>query len=96
MRQSQSVNFEISISGRNDGTLEAMYIQLLNETVHHTEEIKEDILLADYTDDGRLVGIEVLSPVRLADLVKLIKESKVRKNFRKFVGKSAPRDLVMA
>ncbi|HZL37150.1 MAG TPA: hypothetical protein VFC78_17655 [Tepidisphaeraceae bacterium] len=64
--------------------------------VHHTKEIKEDTLLADYTEDGCLIGIEVLSPVRIADLEKLVTQADLRKTFRKFVETSAPGQLVIA
>lgn len=90
------ISFEISTSGRNDGTLEAVYIQILDAVVHATKEIKPDVMLADYTDDGRLIGIEILSPVKLSELERVVKQQKLRKNFRRFVEASAPREMVTA
>ena len=82
------------VSATDEEALEGF--QLLAATVHHTKEIKEDVLLADYTADGRLVGIEILSPVRISDLLKLVHQEKAKPSFRKFLKNSAPRDLVTA
>ena len=60
-----------------------------------TKEIIEDTLLADYNGDGELLGIEVLAPVRLADLTKQVDQPR-RNSFRKFVRRSAPATLVYA
>jgi hypothetical protein len=47
------VNSRLSGDARSgvvsDGTVEAMYIQLLDEPVARTEEIQEQAMLADYT-----------------------------------------------
>lgn len=96
MPKMQTVSFEISTSGRDDGTVEAAYIQLLDEKVHRTREIMEDILLADYTEDGRLIGIEVLAPVKFSDLEQLVDPMGVRESFHRFLKGSAPRELVTA
>lgn len=88
--------FELSVSGRNDGTLEAAYIQLLDATVHKTVEIREGILLADYADDGRVVGIEILAPVKLCEVIELVKEDELRDIFRGFLTRSVSRELVTA
>ena len=96
MSKKNTVSFEFSVSGREDGTLEAAYIRILNEDVATTKEIEEDILLADYTSDGRLVGIEILAPTKLSELVKLIKQRDLKLPFRNFVEKSASREFVIA
>jgi uncharacterized protein YuzE len=96
MRNGRSTNFELSVSGRDDGTLEAAYIQILDAPVHCTREIEEDVLLADYAVDGRLVGVEILAPVRLADLEHLIEEGDMRTNFGRFLSRSVPHELVTA
>jgi uncharacterized protein YuzE len=95
--QTHGISFEISISGRNDGTLEALYVQIIPElSVSRTEEIRRDVLLADYAEDGRLVGVEVLAPVRIADIEKLVKDKSFQKAFREFLNRSAPKELVTA
>ena len=96
MDKPQAINFEISISGRDDGTIEAMYIQIFNGEVHHTKEILEDTLLADYADDGRIVGIEVLAPVRISDIKALVLDHELNERFAEFVERATPRDLVVA
>jgi len=86
--------FEISISGRDDGTLEALYIRCADGKVHHTEEIKEDIVMADYDANNNLLGIEILAPVKLRVLADLIDEAH-RNPFKKFVRKSAPKKFLV-
>ena len=90
-----TVAFELSVTAGDDGTPEAMYICLSRGKVAKTDEIQQDVLLADYDRQGRLVGIEVLAPVRLSDLAKLVDERK-RTPFRRFVRKSAPHELVLS
>ena len=76
--------------------IEAAYIHLSSKKVVHTREIKVDVLLADYSADGKLVGIEILAPVTIEDLQKLVKEPARKKSFRKFVKTSAPSQLITA
>jgi uncharacterized protein YuzE len=89
----QIVGFELSLSGRNDGTLEAAYFRFKSGKVKKTKEVIEDTLLADYNAEGELLGIEVLAPVRLGDLTKQVDLPR-RSSFRKFVRQSAPAELV--
>ena len=92
----QPIGFEISISARDDGTLEALYIRLSRNKVASTKEIPgNDEVLADYDSSGKLVGIEVLSPVRLRKIVQLVDEPR-RKPFRRFIKNAAPEELVNA
>jgi len=86
--------FQLSTSGRRDGTIEAVYIRLSNAKVARTEEVSESILLADYDARGRLVGIEVLAPVRIADLARMV-DDPVRGPFRKFVKQAVPEPFVI-
>ena len=67
--RSRDIGFELAISARDDGTLEAMYIRLRDGVVDHTQEVIPGILMADYDAKGELYGLEVLAPVRLSDLM---------------------------
>ena len=88
------IGFEISISARDDGTLEALYIRLSRNKVSRTKEVPgQDEVLADYDSSGKLVGIEILSPVKLRKLVRLVDEPR-RRSFRRFVQTAAPEELV--
>jgi len=87
--------FELSASGREDGRLEAVYIRLRAGRSAKTREIIEDTLLADFDTRGRLIGVEILAPVKLSDLTQLVREPR-RAPFRKFVRKIAPPDLIVA
>jgi len=95
MRTQVPIGFEISISGNDDGTLEAAYITLREGKAARTREIVEDIVLADYDSRGRLIGIEILAPVKLSKLTPLVEEKR-RKPFRNFIKTQAPEDLVLA
>jgi uncharacterized protein YuzE len=95
-RQQRIGSFELSISARADGTIEAAYISLRpGASVAKTKEISADVLMADYNRAGELVGIEILAPVRIAELAKLV-EPRKREPFKRFVKRSAPRELVSA
>jgi hypothetical protein len=59
MTKTKPIGFEVSISARDDGTLDAVYIQFCHRKIARTVEIVKDLLLADYSTDGRLVGIEL-------------------------------------
>jgi hypothetical protein len=62
--------------------------------VAKTREIVEDILLADYDSRGRLLGVEILAPVKLSALLRLVEQPR-RKPFRKFITRAAPEDFVL-
>ena len=89
------IGFEISVSGRDDGTLEAIYIRFQDGTVSETKEIMDDVLLADYDRRGELLGIEILAPVKISDLMRLVEEPRKRP-FRKFIKQTAPEEFVHA
>ena len=93
MSKRKTISFQVSISGRDDGTIAAVYVVFSHEAAAYTTEIVESELLADYNDRDELIGIEILAPVRLRDLTKLVDKS-VRDPFRKFVKKSVPSDFV--
>ncbi len=94
MRVQRQAGFEMSISARNDGTIEAVYILVRDDKAARTKEIVEDVLLADYNSRGQLVGIEILAPVKIAKITMLVDESR-RRPFRRFVRDRAPKELVL-
>lgn len=95
MKTQEIVGFELSTSARNDGTIEAIYISFSPcGKVARTEEIHGDILLADYDDDDKLIGLEILAPVKISELAKLVEGPK-RAPFKKFVRSAAPHDFVL-
>ncbi len=95
MRSRTTIGFEMSISARDDGTIEALYILVRDEKATRTKEIVEDILLADYNKRGQLIDIEVLAPVKIAKITTLMEEPR-RRPFRRFVKEQAPNELVLA
>ena len=95
MASRRLIGFEMSISARDDGTLEAVYILVRDRKVAKTVEILPDILMADYDRRGELVGIEILAPVKLSRLTSLVEKPK-RRSFRRFVQETAPGELIQA
>lgn len=59
-----------------------------------TKEIDQDALLADFDSRGRLMGLEVLAPVKLSALLKQVK-APARKPFKRFLQFTAPREFVV-
>ncbi len=90
-----ALTFELSVSGRNDGTLEAAYIRFRVGKVKRSREVIEDTLIADYDAQDNLLGVEILAPVKLSELTKLVERPR-RLSFRKFVKTSGPPYLVQA
>jgi uncharacterized protein YuzE len=91
--ESEIIGFEISVSARDDGTLEAVYFRFREGKVAESRELDEDVMVADYDAQGRLLGVEILAPVKVSELEKLVEMSR-RPAFKRFVEKSVPRDLV--
>lgn len=90
-----AAGFELSISARSDGAIEAVYLRLLDAPVASTREVIESVLLADYTADGALVGLEILGPVHISDLEALVDQAR-RATLRRFLESTAPRTLIAA
>jgi uncharacterized protein YuzE len=93
-----STEFGLTVSAREDGTLEAAYVQLSKNQVARTEELIESVLLLDLDSRGAIVGIEILAPVSISVVMNLAKrlEEPQRKSFKKFLKASAPPALVHA
>jgi uncharacterized protein YuzE len=87
------IGFEISVSARDDGTIEAAYFHFLSGEVAETREVEEDVAFADYDADGNLLGIEIIAPVRIKAIEKLVKGDR-RRGFKKFAQGSLPHELV--
>lgn len=95
VKTKRQITFELSVSGRNDGTVEAAYICLSpHSAVTKTVEVKRNELLADFDSKGNLVGVEILAPVKLRKIASLVKKP-VKTPFRTFIRKSVPRELVL-
>ena len=92
---SRVVGFEISISARGDGTLEAVYIRVNEGKVSKTVEVVTDVVLADYSASNKLIGMEILAPVKLSKITGLVDRSR-RLSFKKAVKSAAPPRLVLA
>lgn len=64
------------MTASDDGAIGVAYIRLKKGRVARTREIDGDALLADYDARGNLIGIEILAPVRIPQLVGLVDEGR--------------------
>ena len=90
--------FGLTVNSREDGTSVAAYIRISGNQVARTEELIQSVLLVDFDHDGNLVGIEILAPVEISQVIEIADrlEAKQREAFQKFVRSSAPPGLVLA
>lgn len=88
----QASGLALSVSARDDGSLEAAYLRISDKQVASTEELVESVLLVDFDQGGRLVGIEILAPVKITQVLQLADrlEASQRSAFENFVRSSAP------
>ena len=93
MSKKRVIGFEVSIRGRDDGTVEAIYVTFLPHKVAKTVEVEEDQLLVDYNRRGEIVGIEILAPVRIRTLTRFVRDDQ-RPSFRKFIRSTVPDTFV--
>lgn len=88
-------NFNLSISARENGTLEAAYIQLSDAPIALTREIGGAVVV-DFDANANVVGVEILAPItvemvhRIADALKPAE----RDSFNSFVENYAPKALL--
>jgi hypothetical protein len=85
--------FQIAISGRKDGSIDAIYLAVSANKVARTDEFIEDHMLVDYDRNGRIVGIEILAPIRLRDVTGLV-DVRTRAPLRRFLRRSVPQEFV--
>lgn len=89
----ESIGFEISTNGDEEGEIEAAYIYLSHNPVARSRTHKPDVLMADYDAAGEIVGIEIVAPVKIADVVKLA-APELREAFERFVRGAGPPALI--
>ena len=75
-----------------DGKLLAGYIHLRKAKAARTKVIVEDTVLADDDSRGNLIGIEILGPVQIKILTRLV-NSTDRAAFRRFAKDGIPASL---
>ena len=92
-KRDQHVGYQISISAKPDGSIEAVYVRFSHNPVTETREINGDILLADLDKEGRIVGLEILAPVKISELTKLVQPPN-RTPFERFIREAAPHKLI--
>ncbi|HVA50180.1 MAG TPA: DUF2283 domain-containing protein [Pirellulales bacterium] len=93
----QTSGLGLSVQAREDGSLQAAYLRISDKQVARTEEVVESVLLIDFDHDGQLVGIEILAPVQISQVMELANrlDASQRQSFKNFVKSSAPPALVL-
>jgi uncharacterized protein YuzE len=88
--------FGLTVNAREDGTLEAAYLQISNNKVVRTEELVESVLLLDYDQNDHIAGIEILAPVKISQVMEIADRLELshQDSFRNFVRSSAPPALL--
>jgi uncharacterized protein YuzE len=84
--------FGLTVNAREDGTLEAAYVQLSDGKVARTDEVIKSVMLVDYDADNFVVGIEILAPVKISTVLEVANklEEAHRQSFNDFVRRYAP------
>ena len=86
--------FKLSIStDRRTGRLIAVYFQVRRGQATKVREFAGGNALANYDDEGDLLGIELLGPCSVSAVDKIAKKDKV---VRQFVRQNAPRRMLVA
>lgn len=88
--------FAMSVSTRENGTLEAAYVRISQNQVARTEELVESVLLVDFDHNEDVAGIEILAPITVSQVVAVASrlDASQRTAFENFVRSSAPPGLV--
>jgi uncharacterized protein YuzE len=86
----------LRVSAREDGTLEAAYIQVSAGEAARTEELIPSVLLVDFDEQNNLIGIELLAPVKISQVLEVANRlsEPQRDAFNRFVRNYAPPALV--
>jgi uncharacterized protein YuzE len=97
MREIQhSTGFGLTVNAREDGTLEAAYVQLSDAKVVRTDEVIKSVLLVDFDANDAVVGIEILAPVKISTVLEVANRmgEAHRKSFDDFVRRYAPPAII--
>jgi hypothetical protein len=86
-------SLEVSVDDKT-GTVRAAYLRVRQGEVAETREIAEGCAFADYTEDGTLLGIELLAPCTVGVLDSISAEEP--EPIKRFLRGSAPRELISA
>lgn len=87
-------HFGVSIEVDNaTGDILAVYFRVRTGKSVRTEEVADGIVFADYNARGELLGVEMLGPCPVSVLEDITSEEP---EARRFVSRSAPREMVHA
>jgi uncharacterized protein YuzE len=92
----EAPTLQLSVTARGDGSLEVAYLQLSEAKVSRTQELIESVLLIDLDSNDHLVGIEILAPIEIGEVIGLAEmlEESQREAFTQFVRAFTPPGLV--
>jgi uncharacterized protein YuzE len=76
----------------------SVYFQVRRGTVHETREFADGAAFADYSKNGFLLGIEILSPCKatIVDQLAANESAQLRTETKKFMRNAGPRQMIAA
>lgn len=92
-------HFQVSIDTDDaTGDLLAVYFHVRKGRVRETREFAGGNAFADYDVNGRLLGIELIAPCRVAivDQIAVKEPTEVRRLTKRFMRKSGPAAMIAA
>ena len=92
-----SFGVEVTVDAKTGRPISA-YFQIRRGRVHETREFADGGAFADYDHAGDLLGIELLSPCRVAivDQLAANEPDSVRRDTKRFMKNVGPRQLIAA
>jgi len=89
-----SISFDVSIEvDHQTGEVQAAYFRVRKGKTAETREFENGNLFADYDNAGNLLGVEMLAPCKVSVFDRI---SAPEPHVKKFLKRSAPRDMVLA
>ncbi len=93
----RSLSLQLHVGANSDGEIKAIYIYLRKirsgQRVQ-TAIVQKSALLVDYDRRGTILGIEVLAPVNLSDILSQVPEPD-RTPFRRFLDQCRPNAFIV-
>ena len=93
------ISFDVSIEvDHSTGVVQAVYFRVRKGKVADTKEFADGNVFADYDNAGNLLGVELLAPCKATvfDKIAASEPADSEPRVKKFLKRSAPRDMILA
>lgn len=91
---SEVFSIDLKISARPDGSVRAAYLRIKDGKIGRTREVLRNRLLVDEHANGSVLGIEVLGPVSVQAVARLVPREQGRDIITEFAKAAMPKDLI--